>query len=116
MADVTVEFGAQDVGLQKTLSKIQSEVDGLRSSVKSGDLSMEELEKTMRRVGQVESMEKRIRAIGKESHTSAAKVDALDNELTQVGSTDKVASITGSFKNFAAGIAGAYAAMMTLKT
>ena len=73
MADVTVEFGAQDVGLQKTLSKIQSEVDGLRSSVKSGDLSMEELEKTMRRVGQVESMEKRIRAIGKESHTSAAR-------------------------------------------
>ena len=113
---INVKIGAQDVGLAATLKTVKNELDGLRSKVASGDMSMGELEKTMRRVGQVESMEKRIRAIGDESRTSAAKVDALDNELTQVGSTDKVASITGSFKNFAAGIAGAYAAMMTLKT
>jgi ribosomal protein L29 len=57
MADVTVEFGAKDLGLAKTLATVQDELTNLRSKVKAGDLTITDLEQTMRRVGQVESME-----------------------------------------------------------
>jgi len=113
MADVTVEFGAQDVGLQKTLSKIQDEMAGLRSSVKSGELSMEELEKTMRRIGQVESMEKRIKAMGDNSAESAAQVNRLESELRQLDRANDSVNAGGiSFGKLTGAISGAYAAIM----
>lgn len=112
MADVTVEFGAQDVGLQKTLSKIQDEMAGLRSSVKSGELSMEELEKTMRRIGQVESMEKRIKAMGDNSAESAAQVNRLESELRQLDRANDSVNAGGiSFGKLTGAISGAYAAV-----
>ena len=49
MADVSVEFGAQDVGLEKTLKTIQAEMSDLQGKVKSGELSFDELERTMRK-------------------------------------------------------------------
>lgn len=113
MADVTVEFGAQDVGLQKTLSKIQDEMAGLRSSVKSGELSMEELEKTMRRIGQVESMEKRIKAMGDNSAESAAQVNRLESEIRQLDRANDSVNAGGiSFGKLTGAISGAYAAIM----
>jgi len=113
MADVTVEFGAQDVGLQKTLSKIQDEMAGLQTSVKSGELTMEELEKTMRRIGQVESMEKRIKAMGDNSAESAAQVNRLESELRQLDRANDSVNAGGiSFGKLTGAISGAYAAIM----
>lgn len=113
MADVSVEFGAQDVGLQKTLSKIQNEMAGLRSSVKSGELSMEDLEKTMRRIGQVESMEKRIKSMGDNSAESASQVNRLESELRQLDrANDSVNAGSMSFGKLTGAISGAYAAVM----
>lgn len=113
MADVTVEFGAQDVGLQKTLSKIQDEMAGLKTSVKSGELTMEELEKTMRRIGQVESMEKRIKAMGDNSAESAAQVNRLESELRQLDRANDSVNAGGiSFGKLTGAISGAYAAIM----
>ena len=111
MADVSVEFGAVDVGLQKTLKTIQDELTGLRSKVNSGELSIEELGQTMRRVGQVESMEKRIKNLGLESQVSAAKVNNLESELSQVGGNDKISSLVSGFGKFTSALAGAYAAI-----
>ena len=106
MADVTVEFGAQDVGLQKTLSKIQDEMAGLQTSVKSGELTMEELEKTMRRIGQVESMEKRIKAMGDASADSSPQIKNLGQQLENAG--DKAKTIGGIFDAEFSKIAGAF--------
>ena len=113
MADVSVEFGAVDVGLQKTLKTIQDELTGLRSKVNSGELSIEELGQTMRRVGQVESMEKRIKAMGDNSAESASQVNRLESELRQLDrANDSVNGGGISFGKLTAAISGAYAAIM----
>lgn len=85
MADVSVEFGAKDVGLEKSLQQIQSEMANLQGKVKSGDLSLEELERTMKRIGQVENLEKRLKAMGDESASASPKVDSLGREIGDVG-------------------------------
>ena len=85
MADVSVEFGAQDVGLEKALQQIQTEMGNLQGKVKSGELSMEELEATMKRIGQVENMEKRLKAMGDQSGAASPKVDALGKDIKGAG-------------------------------
>ena len=85
MADVSVEFGAQDVGLEKALQQIQNEMGNLQGKVKSGELSMEELEATMKRIGQVENMEKRLKAMGDQSGAASPKVDALGKDIKGAG-------------------------------
>ena len=85
MADVSVEFGATDVGLEKALQQIQTEMGNLQGKVKSGELSMEELEATMKRIGQVENMEKRLKAMGDQSGAASPKVDALGKDIKGAG-------------------------------
>jgi hypothetical protein len=114
MADVTVEFGAQDVGLQKTLSKIQDEMAGLQTSVKSGELSMEELEKTMRRIGQVESMEKRIKGMGQAADSATADFKQLDAAIDSVQAEQAstgFGSVAGQIGKMTASLTAAYAAV-----
>jgi hypothetical protein len=106
MADVSVEFGAVDVGLEKTLKKIREEVMTLQTKVKSGELSMEELEQTMRRVGQVESMEKRIKGMGQAASDSSPQIKNLGQQLDNAG--DKAQSIGNIFDAEFAKIAGAF--------
>jgi hypothetical protein len=106
MADVSVEFGAVDVGLEKTLKKIREEVMTLQTKVKSGELSMEELEQTMRRVGQVESMEKRIKGMGQAADDSTPQIKNLGQQLDNAG--DKAQSIGNIFDAEFAKIAGAF--------
>jgi len=85
MADVSVEFGAKDVGLQDSLKKIQTEMQTLEGKVKSGELSFEELESTMKRLGQVERLEKQLQAIGNESAGAAPKVGELGKDIQDAG-------------------------------
>jgi hypothetical protein len=105
MADVSVEFGAQDVGLEKTLKTIQAEMTDLQGKVKGGELSFDELERTMRKIGQAEGLEKKLKAIGDESAISAPKVDNLSKELEGVGA--KVSGLGGFFDESFAKMAGA---------
>jgi hypothetical protein len=111
MADVTVEFGATDTGLEKTLKAVQDELTQLKGKVSSGELSMTELENTMKRIGQVTSMEKNIKAIGDSSTATSPKVDELGNDMKTAGDKAEDAGKKGKtgFGEIAigAGIAGA---------
>jgi hypothetical protein len=84
MSDVKVKFGAEDVGLEKTLKSIQDELGTLKSKISAGDLSMTELEKTMKRVGQVESLEKRLKGMATEASQTSPKMDALGKDMKQM--------------------------------
>ena len=90
MADVTVEFGATDTGLEKTLKAVQDELNGLKTKVKSGELSMTELEGTMKRIGQVTSMEKNIKAIGDQSKGTSAQVKTLGTAAEDTGKKGEI--------------------------
>jgi hypothetical protein len=113
MADVTVEFGATDTGLEKTLKAVQDELTQLKGKVSSGELSMTELESTMKRIGQVTSMEKNIKAIGDSSTATSPKVEELNSDIKKTGDNSIDAgnkSEIGFGKiGIAAGIAGAAA-------
>ena len=85
MADVTVEFGATDTGLEKTLKAVQGELNSLKDKVKGGELSMTELEGTMKRIGQVTSMEKNIKAIGDSSEATTKSVKTLGTAAEETG-------------------------------
>ena len=114
MADVTVEFGAKDLGLAKTLATVQSELTNLRSKVKTGDLSISDLEQTMRRVGQVESMEKRIKGMGQAADSATADFKQLDAAIDSVQAEQAATgfgSITSGIGKMAASITAAYAAV-----
>jgi hypothetical protein len=106
MADVSVEFGAKDVGLQDSLKKIQSEMQTLEGKVKSGELSFEELESTMKRLGQVERLEKQLQAIGNESAGAAPKVGELGKDIQDAGNkSEKMGEQSGmGFGKFVAGV------------
>ena len=106
MADVSVEFGATDVGLEKALQQIQTEMGNLQGKVKSGELSMEELEQTMRRIGQVENMEKRLKAMGDASAESSPKIKKLGDDIDTAGSSAQ--SVGGLFDAEFKKIAGAF--------
>jgi hypothetical protein len=106
MADVSVEFGAKDVGLQESLKKIQGEMQTLEGKVKSGELSFEELESTMKRLGQVERLEKQLQAIGNESAGAAPKVGELGKDIQDAGNkSEKMGEQSGmGFGKFVAGV------------
>jgi hypothetical protein len=111
MADVTVEFGATDTGLEKTLKAVQDELTQLKGKVSSGELSMTELESTMKRIGQVTTMEKNIKAIGDQSTATSPKVEELNSDIKKTGDNSEEAGKKGKtgFGEIAigAGIAGA---------
>lgn len=96
MADVSVEFGAKDTGLEQTLKTVQEELTRLGDKVKTGELSMTELESTMKRIGQVEGLEKKLKAMGDQSAESSPKVDSLGNSIKSTGDkTDKMGDQAG---------------------
>jgi hypothetical protein len=97
MADVTVEFGATDTGLEKTLKAVQGELNSLKDKVKGGELSMTELEGTMKRIGQVTSMQKNIKAIGDQSEEAGEKAKKaagiFDEEFKRMGAAFTVGNL-----------------------
>jgi tape measure domain-containing protein len=90
MADVTVEFGATDTGLEKTLKAVQDELTQLKGKVSSGELSMTELESTMKRIGQVTSMEKNIKAIGDQSDGTSKDVNEMGKAMEETGKKGEI--------------------------
>jgi hypothetical protein len=100
-----VKIGASDAGLEATLKTVQAELANMEAKVKSGDLSFNELEKTMRRMGQVEGLEKKLKEMGDEAAGAAPKVDNLSKELEGVGA--KASGLGGFFDESFAKMAGA---------
>lgn len=90
MADVTVEFGATDTGLEKTLKAVQDELTNLKGKVSSGELSMTELESTMKRIGQVTTMEKNIKAIGDSSTATSGDVSKMGASMEKTGKQGEI--------------------------
>jgi len=90
MADVSVTFGATDEGLEKTLKTVRTELNTLEAKVKAGGMSMTELESTMKRIGQVKSMEKNIKAIGDQSKDTTDKVKTLGKTSEEAGEKAKL--------------------------
>ena len=90
MADVSVTFGATDEGLEKTLKTVRTELNTLEAKVKAGGMSMTELEGTMKRIGQVKSMEKNIKSIGDQSKDTTDKVKTLGKASEEAGEKAKI--------------------------
>jgi hypothetical protein len=109
--DVKLKFGAEDVGLEKTLKSVQTELGQLQTKVKSGDLSMSELESTMKRIGQVESLEKRLKGMGGEAAQTSPKINELGDQARTMGKKAEDAGERGHLSlgkiGAAAGVAGA---------
>jgi hypothetical protein len=92
MADVSVEFGAKDTGLEQTLKTVQAQLTSLEEEVKSGTLSFDELQQTMRKISQAEKVQDQLQAMatsmgeaGNAASTAEPKLDALGNEATDMG-------------------------------
>lgn len=73
MADVSVEFGAKDTGLEQTLKTVQNELNKLNAQVKSGELSFEELQKTMKQVAQAERLQSQLQSLGNTAQNAGQK-------------------------------------------
>lgn len=114
MSDVTVEFGAKDVGLSSALKQVQDEILGLKSQVKSGNLTLDQLEDTMRRIGQVESMEKRLKGMGQAADSATADFKQLDAAIDSVQAEQAstgFGSVAGQIGKMTASLTAAYAAV-----
>jgi hypothetical protein len=92
MADVSVEFGAKDTGLEQTLKTVQAQLTSLEEEVKSGTLSFDELQQTMRKISQAEKVQDQLQAMatsmgeaGNAASAAEPKLDALGNEATDMG-------------------------------
>jgi len=106
-----VKIGASDAGLEATLKTVQAELSNMEAKVKSGDLSMGELEKTMKRMGQVQGLEQKLKAMGDEAKGTSPKVDELGKDLEKMGNRGNDAGEKSSMSlgkiGLAAGVAGA---------
>jgi TP901 family phage tail tape measure protein len=108
MADVSVEFGAKDTGLEQTLKTVQAELSKLESEVKSGELSFDQLQQAMRKIAQAEKVEAQLQAMasgmdaaGNSASGAEPKLDAAGNEAKELG--DKVEG-AGQQANSGAGL------------
>ena len=105
-----VKIGASDAGLEATLKTVQAELSNMEAKVKSGDLSMGELEKTMKRMGQVQGLEQKLKAMGDEASGTSPKVDELGRDLEKMGNRGNDAGDKSSMSlgkiGLAAGVAG----------
>jgi hypothetical protein len=96
MADVSVEFGAKDTGLEKTLKAVQAEMEQLTSDVKSGELSFGELQQTMRKLSQASKLEDQLRGLsdatsesGDSASDAASQIDDSSESMDEMGTSAK---------------------------
>ena len=85
MADVTVEFGAIDTGLEKTLKALQSETDQLKLKMRTTEMSVTEAGAAMKKIAQNNDLEKKLRQVGDESQGASSKVKTLGTAAEDTG-------------------------------
>jgi hypothetical protein len=120
MADVSVEFGAKDTGLEQTLKTVQAQLTSLEEEVKSGTLSFDELQQTMRKISQAEKVQDQLQAMatgvdaaGSAASVATPKVDAIGNEMKKTGNEAKDVGdkSQGGFLKMATAVAAGQAAV-----
>jgi hypothetical protein len=91
MADVSVEFGAKDTGLEQTLKTVQDELTKLESEVKSGELSFDALQQTMRKLAQTERLQEQLQGmaeatkeVGEAAERAAEPARDLSEEFKKI--------------------------------
>jgi tetratricopeptide (TPR) repeat protein len=127
MADVSVEFGARDTGLERTLKTIQRELNELQQEVTSGELSFKELQQTWKKIEQGTRLETNIRQVatatdvmGDQAQQTAGQLARLDKEMDDVArnsvmATTATTSLKESWGAFTTKLAGAYAAILAFR-
>jgi hypothetical protein len=92
MADVSVEFGAKDTGLEATLRSVQSDLETLRSEMENTAMSTDEATSALRRMRQLEGLESQLqtmadaaRDVGDASADSSGMVDDASDSMHGAG-------------------------------
>jgi len=92
MADVSVEFGAKDTGLEATLKTVQAEMSRLETEIKSGELSFNDLNTAMRDLAkadkvqnQLQGMAQATKEVAEAARAAEPKLNALGNEAAEMG-------------------------------
>ncbi len=111
MADVSVEFGAKDTGLEATLKTVQAEMSRLETEIKSGELSFNELTSAMRDLARAEKVSQQLQSIGASAAGASPQVDKLGKDGKEMGDNVKKGSDKGGMSlgelAKASGVAGA---------
>jgi len=77
MADVTVEFGATDTGLDKTLQGIRDSMKNLETQQRTTAMSTDEVERSLRELKKLQGMEKHFMDLaGETKKLSASQIEA----------------------------------------
>ena len=110
MADVSVEFGAKDTGLEATLKTVQAEMSRLETEIKSGELSFNQLRTAMRDLAKADKVSQQLQSIGASAAGASPQVDKLGKDGKEMGDKIKTGSDKGGLSlgelGIAAGIAG----------
>lgn len=111
MADVSVEFGAKDTGLEATLKTVQAEMSRLETEIKSGELSFNQLTGAMRDLSKAEKVSQQLQSIGGAAAGASPQVDKLGKDGKEMGDNVKKGSDKGGMSlgelAKASGVAGA---------
>jgi hypothetical protein len=111
MADVSVEFGAKDTGLEATLKTVQAEMSRLETEIKSGELSFNELTSAMRDLAKADKVSQQLQSIGGAAAGASPQVDKLGKDGKEMGDNVKKGSDKGGLSlgelAKASGVAGA---------
>ena len=111
MADVSVEFGAKDTGLEATLKTVQAEMSRLETEIKSGELSFNELTSAMRDLAKADKVSQQLQSIGGAAAEASPQVDKLGKDGKEMGDNVKKGSDKGGMSlgelAKASGVAGA---------
>ena len=111
MADVSVEFGAKDTGLEATLKTVQAEMSRLETEIKSGELSFNQLSTAMRDLAKADKVSQQLQSIGASAAGASPQVDKLGKDGMEMGDKIKTGSDKGGLSlgelGIAAGVAGA---------
>lgn len=127
MAAVTVEFGATDTGLKRTLDTIQKEINKLETDVRSGELSFKDLQNTWRKIEQntrlatnIRQVDAAVDEVGDQAEVAANQFQRLDKEMDDIGRNVITASNnTGKLKDawvaLSTKLVAAYAAVQAFR-
>lgn len=111
MADVSVEFGAKDTGLEATLKTVQAEMSRLETEIKSGELSFNQLTSAMRDLAKADKVSQQLQSIGGAAAGASPQVDKLGKDGKEMGDNVKKGSDKGGMSlgelAKASGVAGA---------
>jgi hypothetical protein len=120
MADVSVEFGAKDTGLEQTLQTVQDELTRLNEEVKSGELSFDELQRAMRDISKAERVQDQLMGMadaaqdaGDSASDAAPEIDDAGDSMNEMGdsATDAGEKSEMGFAQMALAVAAGQAAV-----